>query len=492
MTILTYHESFFDVAQLLGATTFAADPQDPARYVFKDNVFQTVKATITFTANLSGIVTSALLEDAAGKDLISLTGLNKTVAEMQALGQQAVSGGDLYSLTVSLFDDDTEVFGTNARDLLETGLGNDTVTAAGGDDVIHKWGSGDLEVLGGGGTDTLIFQSFDGIVFPNFPSQGAVVDLTTGTGTTPWGGALTLGSVENVVGTFLADTLTGNAADNTFGDGLFDTGADVISGKGGNDRIWLSHQSDGATVDGGTGRDTLLFSTDALAVPLGGGLFKPGICRIDLLDPASNSGAMAGVTISGIEVFTASNLIATQSIFEFRGDNRDQVVTGVDEINGTFLPSGKDRLFGRGGDDVLNGLSARDLLNGGSGDDTLRGGIGADSLIGGDGSDLLIGGSGADQFIFTALSDSAVGAEDVISDFTAGKDIIDLSGIDAIPGGADDPLSFVGSITGAGQVAGVVVGGETQLWVNIGGSLAPEMVIRFTSGPVFTGADLVL
>ena len=66
------------------------------------------------------------------------------------------------------------------------------------------------------------------------------------------------------------------------------------------------------------------------------------------------------------------------------------------------------------------------------GDDTLSGGAGDDRLAGGPGDDRLSGGPGADVFIF-----APAGGYDVVTDFRAGEDKIDLSafaGIDSTDG----------------------------------------------------------
>lgn len=77
--------------------------------------------------------------------------------------------------------------------------------------------------------------------------------------------------------------------------------------------------------------------------------------------------------------------------------------------------SGGETLTGTSGDDVQNGLAGNDVLQGGAGDDILIGGAGQDSLYGGSGSDL---------FIITGEE-----ADDIIYDFSAGEDQIDVSGI---------------------------------------------------------------
>ncbi len=76
-----------------------------------------------------------------------------------------------------------------------------------------------------------------------------------------------------------------------------------------------------------------------------------------------------------------------------------------------------------------------DTLDGGSGDDYLYGEAGNDMLIIGDGLDTVSGGSGADTFKFT-VADSLI---DVLTDFNASEDILDLESILSF----DDTLGHV-------------------------------------------------
>lgn len=65
-------------------------------------------------------------------------------------------------------------------------------------------------------------------------------------------------------------------------------------------------------------------------------------------------------------------------------------------------------------------------------------------LAGGLGKDILTGGAGDDMFEFNSVRDAKRG--DVIKDFSTGSDIdlIDLEGIDARTGGADNVFKFIG------------------------------------------------
>ncbi len=83
-------------------------------------------------------------------------------------------------------------------------------------------------------------------------------------------------------------------------------------------------------------------------------------------------------------------------------------------INGT---NGNNNLQGTAGNDTINGFNGNDILNGLGGDDILNGGAG---------NDTLTGGSGDDIFIYQRLG---LGDFNVITDFTQGEDLIDVSSV---------------------------------------------------------------
>jgi Ca2+-binding RTX toxin-like protein len=115
--------------------------------------------------------------------------------------------------------------------------------------------------------------------------------------------------------------------------------------------------------------------------------------------------------------------------------------TGNDEIYGG---AGNDTLLGFDGADSLYGDLGDDALAGGSGNDFLSGGAGNDILLGGSGADMLTGGAGNDLFLFQMAAESSTEAflRDVITDFTSGQDIIDLTAINANSGNDWDEAFF--------------------------------------------------
>ncbi len=153
--------------------------------------------------------------------------------------------------------------------------------------------------------------------------------------------------------------------------------------------------------------------------------------------------------------------------------------------------TGNDLIKGLGGSDKLSGGSGNDTLIGGIGNDTLLGGAGRDIIIGGAGRDSLVGGAGNDVFDFNALIDLGKNqkSRDVISDFSIGKDKIDLSSI-----GLDLKLPekqsfvFVENFNAAGQVKfsnGVV-------YLNVDGDLAAEYQIRVLGASTLSASDFIL
>lgn len=165
-------------------------------------------------------------------------------------------------------------------------------------------------------------------------------------------------------------------------------------------------------------------------------------------------------------------------------DGADLLVgrTGNDFVRGG---AGNDRIFAGADDDTVAGNLGRDTLDGGSGNDRLFGGADDDTLIGSKGSDTLSGGAGHDVFIFASVSESIHGAgRDQITDFVAGVDQLDLSGI--MP-----DLTFVSSYSGAaGEVRyNASIG---RLYINTDHDLASDFSIDISGAPALTVDDLIL
>jgi Ca2+-binding RTX toxin-like protein len=267
-------------------------------------------------------------------------------------------------------------------------------------------------------------------------------------------------------GTSLADTITptfispgvtrdpaedfpADAADTIFGNG----GPDTLNSGGGSDFVY-----------GGDGADNIYGKTEGLA---------------DANDADTLYGGNGNDIIYG---------------------NGGEVDTGSPDGNDTIYgEAGNDRLYGKLGNDVVNGGPGNDFVAGYHGTDTLRGESGNDVIRGGDGLDQLYGGGGNDTFDFDKISHSPTGVSlrDVVYTFAGiGDDPliidrIDLSTMDAIAGGADDPFAFMGTgaFTAAGQVrvssAGTGALADTLIQVNTDADVAAaEMEILVKDGTV--------
>ncbi|MFC6655130.1 DUF5801 repeats-in-toxin domain-containing protein [Roseibium salinum] len=186
--------------------------------------------------------------------------------------------------------------------------------------------------------------------------------------------------------------------------------------------------------------------------------------------------------------------------------------SGNDILNGTsgndvlIGGAGNDTLDGGAGEDTLDGGAGNDILNGGASDDTLVGGFGEDTLAGGLGTDTLWGGElngTGDGAVDTFVIDDAT-ATDIIGDFEAGIDEVDLSALltlalgtdvegDGAAGGTPDYVHY-NSVNGDLTVdqAGNAASGGGDVVANLGAGLGNETIkILFDDGAGGTGTDTV-
>lgn len=94
---------------------------------------------------------------------------------------------------------------------------------------------------------------------------------------------------------------------------------------------------------------------------------------------------------------------------KYRGNGKDNTITGSDNDDSIKGKGGRDHLYGMGGDDHIDGGVGDDFLFGGDGNDILFGGRGSDTMQGGAGADQFKGGKGSDTVDYSA-STSAVTA----------------------------------------------------------------------------------
>jgi Ca2+-binding RTX toxin-like protein len=399
-----------------------------------------------------------------------------------------LTGTDLADSIDGMLLDDT-ISGLGGNDYLDGAGGNDVLDGGDGADEI-RGGIGDDTLIGGLGNDHLI--DYDGA---NHMSGGDGDDSLVSGST---GGSLLDGGAGN-------DSLSGG------------NGTDTLAGGDGDDsiEIWSGYtlsQDHAVSVDGGEGRDTIVFrSREHLVVTAAGGhgadVFRfdnqadSGTVTItdfntsegDQLDlqfllPADLNGNPFGTagylkaeqagsdvklfidrdgaagTLSGftplltLQNTTLSSLTpaAFAGGYDVSGTNSGLHLTGT---------AGADVLAGSALDDTIEGGDGTDMISGGSGEDLLRGGdesvLGAgDTISGGLGDDTVDGGTGSDSLHGDAGNDSLLGGQgaDTLdggpgNDTLLGGDgadvLTDGDGANLLDGGAgDDQLVSVGN--GAG------------------------------------------
>ena len=260
----------------------------------------------------------------------------------------------------------------------------------------------------------------------------------------------------------------------------------------------------GGPLTGTSGDDILL--GDARELSIGFDNFSNSIAGLggndiiigDLYDPDGYD--TEGDTISGgdgddiIYGDTAPDLSALGVESDWDDDPQWNTRTegSVDILNGN---GGSDAIYGGGGSDQISGGGGADTLHGQAGSDAVSGGTGADFIAGGADADQLTGGGSADTFAYDATTNSRRNAMDIITDFNANAtDIIDLAGIDALSGGADNRFTWRGTqdFTGLGQLRYEVNNGDTFVEVNTSGDLRPELRIEISGLHTLDELDFIL
>ncbi|BAY27877.1 putative peptidase [Calothrix sp. NIES-2100] len=277
------------------------------------------------------------------------------------------------------------IAGSNYADTLIGSLGNDTFDGAAGSDYLDG---------GAAGYDTVSYRSATSAVKAN---------LTTGTASDGLGGSDTLMSIEAILGSNYADTLTGSIGNNNLDGGA---GNDNLSGGAGNDTLKGSTENDtlngGAgddTLDGGSGSDTASYrsATSGVNVNLGAGTASDGLGGSDtLISIEAIAGSNYADTLTGSSGNDTFDGGAGNDIFN-GGSGTDTVTyknatTGVNVNLTTGTASD-----GQGGSDTLMNIEA---IVGSNYGDTFTGGLGNDTFDGGAGNDIFNGGSGTDTVTY--------------------------------------------------------------------------------------------
>jgi cysteinyl-tRNA synthetase, unknown class len=176
----------------------------------------------------------------------------------------------------------------------------------------------------------------------------------------------------------------------------------------------------------------LLLAQQAQNAPIA----SPAIAPLPSLAPPIISVQTAASAVSASKEGTANNdlLEGINLIDQLFGANGDDTIKGF--AGDDYLVGGRgtdrieagddwDMVYGEWGNDSINGGNGNDMLWGNDDHDTLSGDAGDDRLCGDRGDDVLTGGAGKDIFVYENFDPRTLG-RDVITDFEAGIDKIEL------------------------------------------------------------------
>ena len=238
---------------------------------------------------------------------------------------------------------------------------------------------------------------------------------------------------DELVGTDFNDTIEGNRGDDYIdglnGNDLLDGGAgnnDQIFGSNGNDTI--SDRDGIRWAQGGEGNDKIditFWNNNSISFNVQSSIneISGGNGNDDITITMNHS--RFSISLHGDE------LIEKPDSTEVIRAGGDDVITleGIYANSVVDLGSGNDRFNGGSGADNISGSGGNDIIAGGKGNDRLSGDVGEDTLT---------GGAGNDRFVLAPTRDSSTSVTsgtsfdrtptDIITDFTDGQDLIELTG----------------------------------------------------------------
>lgn len=434
-------------------------------------------------------------------------------------GNDTVFGGDGNDEIHGGADNDTiqadagidQLFGDGGNDSLRGGTGADMMNGGAGDDTYYLEDGDTIVEAVGGGFDTVYTDSTFQFAATNFAlSAGAEIEVFAASGNS------NIVDV-NLTGNEFGQRIVGNIRNNILDGG---GGADTLVGGQGNDIYIVDVTGDVVTENAGEGTDeirTALSSYSLAALPnvenltgtsnsgqtltgnTVGNVLRGGGGN-DVLDGASGADTMIGG--GGNDLYLVDQMGDT--VTENAGEGTDEIRTAQASYSLAALGNVENLTGTATSGQILTGNAANNFIIGSIGNDALFGADGSDILIGGRGLDRLTGGAGADTFVFASVADSLTEAfrsdggkflPDIILDFTAGQDRIDLSQIDAVAGTApNDAFTFIGGAAfghHAGELRFEARDGWLHIYADVDGDGLADMQI-VAAAPTIQASDFIL
>lgn len=325
--------------------------------------------------------------------------------------------------------------------------GDVTLDGLSGDDTF-KLGSGDSDIKGGDGLDTIDIKADADFTLTD--------EVLSGWGTHSLEeieAAKIIGGASNneiratqfqgktdIQGLDGDDKIYGGRGSNRLSGG---NGDDVLRGSNQGDEIYGGRGNDSLhgfsgndTLSGGDGND-LLFGSDGNDTLIGGDgndqLY--GHDGDDSMDGGNDNDRIVGGDGNDVAYGGAGNdiILGMNGNDEIFGEEGNDSLYGDDLIGSTvgndtiYGGSGNDQIKGGRGEDTLVGGTGDDRLWGESGHDVLHGSSGNDFLYGGEHNDTLYGGSGSDTIYGNSGNDFLDGGRDWTTDYLYGGPGTDTS-----------------------------------------------------------------
>ena len=385
-------------------------------------------------------------------DILSSSGSHDVLIGAEGADELSSSGfgntliaGDSDNVLSSEGSEDTLIAGSTSALLTSSGVAN-TLIGGSGNGTLSSTGTNDL-LFGNATGNTLVGSDGVGAVAA-YAFDHVTVDLSAGTAT--------------VNGSGVSDTLVGISAAGAFG-----TNDTLLGGTG---ITTLISNAEGNTLIAGTGQTFAGYAVDDVTVDLtagsatvfGSGVSDTlvGISAVELSGFAGTAIGSAGTNVLSSRGF-ANTLIAGSASDTLSSSGGSDTMIGnalgatldgsagfgtiaayaQDDVT-VDLAAGSASVNGSGVSDTLIGIYSATVsgddatLIGTVAEDTLHASGSGDTVLAGDGDDVLLidsgntfyGGDGLDTFVVLSAATSGTGhPQNLIGDFDANSEIIDLS-----------------------------------------------------------------
>jgi len=300
----------------------------------------------------------------------------------------------------SSFKQETSLFNTDVRTILDGGNGDDLFIA----------GDSQETFIGGAGIDRLSYRATSDLgrdnVRTDVSQEGVVIDLEAGTGNFGFAKGDVISGIENLTGSENSDDISGDYNSNwLIGLGGDDTiagaaGDDIIQGNAGSDSLYGGQGQD--ALSGGLGNDMLDggFGNDNLNGGEGDDVLVGG-SGADILIASTGLDQLDGGQDFDIAVFNGRS---TEFVIENSGGitvvsrgTDSATVVNVERLqfDDVYLENNliidNTINLGTSSDDIFVGTLSTDIYDGLHGNDVISGGGGTDALFGGPDQDNIYG-----------------------------------------------------------------------------------------------------